>query len=99
MMPVPHRLCRPALDENVLRAGPPSPNPLPPIGGRGLRRVGEAEPSLTRSWVRGRLEAVSDGSDPVLPRMERVLPLPETPKGTILTPQRAGIRGMSDDDV
>ncbi len=31
---------------------PPSPFPLPPIGGRGLRRVGEGNPSLTRSWVR-----------------------------------------------
>jgi protein ImuA len=27
--------------------------PSPPIGGSGLRRVGEAEPSFTRSWVRG----------------------------------------------
>ena len=25
----------------------------PPVGGRGMRRVGEAKPSLTRSWVRG----------------------------------------------
>src|SRR5262245_36011332 len=32
---------------------PPSPLPRPPLGGRGLRRVGEATPSLTRSWVRG----------------------------------------------
>jgi hypothetical protein len=32
----------------------------------------------------------------VLPRMERDLPLPKTPKGTILAPQRPGIRGMSD---
>src|SRR5258708_24639449 len=31
----------------------PSPFPLPQWG-RGLRRVGEASPSLTRSWVRGR---------------------------------------------
>jgi hypothetical protein len=46
---------RPAVDETVngVRAAPltlPSP---PNIGGRGLRRVGEAEPSPTRSWVRG----------------------------------------------
>jgi hypothetical protein len=31
---------------------PPHPS-LSPNWGRGLRRVGEAEPSLTRSWVRG----------------------------------------------
>jgi S1-C subfamily serine protease len=31
---------------------PPHPF-LSPHGGRGLRRVGEAQPSLTRSWVRG----------------------------------------------
>jgi hypothetical protein len=29
------------------------PHPSPPKGGRGLRRVGEAKPSPTRSWVRG----------------------------------------------
>src|SRR6266571_3546750 len=36
--------------------GSPSPCPLPQWG-RGLRRVGEAQPSLTRSWVRGCLKA------------------------------------------
>ena len=55
---------RPALDETNARARPaPSPFPLPQWG-RGLRRVGEADPrtaarhewafrGLTRSWVRG----------------------------------------------
>ena len=32
---------------------PPHPSLSPRPGGRGLRRVGEAQPSLTRSWVRG----------------------------------------------
>src|SRR6266481_5302663 len=46
----------------------PSPCPLPQWG-RGLRRVGEAQPSLTRSWVRG---TVSTSIAPECPEGGRV---------------------------
>jgi len=35
------------------------------------------------------------GFDRLLPYTERDLPLPKTPKGTILASRRPGIRGMS----
>src|SRR5712671_6170623 len=49
-LPSPPMGARPvrSLCDRTLRGRPQSGRP-----GRGLRRVGEAEPSLTRSWVRG----------------------------------------------
>jgi hypothetical protein len=53
-MPVSSPLALPTRlgETNGVRGRTPSPFPLPQWG-RGLRRVGEAQPSLTRSWVRG----------------------------------------------
>ena len=47
------RFARAIFDQMASVRVAPSPFPLPHRG-RGLRRVGEAKPSLTRSWVRGR---------------------------------------------
>jgi hypothetical protein len=46
-------LSSPEFIDGIGTGSPPHPSLSPREGGRGLRRVGEAEPSLTRSWVRG----------------------------------------------
>jgi hypothetical protein len=61
-----------------------------------MRQATTAEVRLDAGKAaRFNVSARSNGSfERLLPHTERDLPLPKTPKGTILASQRPGIRGM-----
>src|SRR5713226_10670394 len=67
-LPSPSMGARPvrSLCDRTLRGRPQSGRP-----GRGLRRVGEAQPSLTRSWVRGNGGPTGSASDRRPRRLKR----------------------------